>query len=282
MSLLQRVEQAQRRVDTPDAAEPPAPPVAPAVALSPAQMSAREDALRVVRVALVAEVSSASHSLFDSPDAADLRSKVEGIVDRVIAAKGVAITRIERERLIEELIGEVGGLGPLEPLLADETITEIMVNGPSHVYIERAGKIERDRQRLPVRRARPADHRPDHHPARPPHRQVEPAGRRPPARRLARERGHRAPLARRPGHHRPEVPGPPDHRRRPDPVRDGHARDVRLPAGMRRGPPQHLRLGRDRLGQDDVPERPVVVHPRGRADPDDRGRRRAPAPAGRT
>ncbi|HEX6868131.1 MAG TPA: ATPase, T2SS/T4P/T4SS family [Candidatus Limnocylindrales bacterium] len=143
MSLLQRVEQAQRRVDTPDAAEPPAPPPPPAVALSPAQMSAREDALRVVRVALVAEVSSASHSLFDSPDAADLRSKVEGIVDRVIAAKGATITRLERERLIEELIGEVGGLGPLEPLLADETITEIMVNGPSHVYIERAGKIER-------------------------------------------------------------------------------------------------------------------------------------------
>src|SRR4029078_13552217 len=35
------------------------------------------------------------------------------------------------------------GLGPLEPLLADQTITEIMVNGPNHVYIERAGKIER-------------------------------------------------------------------------------------------------------------------------------------------
>ena len=53
------------------------------------------------------------------------------------------MTHDERLRLIEELVGEVGGLGPLEPLLVDETITEIMVNGPSHVYVERSGKIQR-------------------------------------------------------------------------------------------------------------------------------------------
>ena len=46
-------------------------------------------------------------------------------------------------RLADEVMAEVTGLGPLEPLLADETITEVMVNGPDHVYIERSGKIER-------------------------------------------------------------------------------------------------------------------------------------------
>ena len=46
-------------------------------------------------------------------------------------------------RLIEEMVHDVTGFGPLEPLLADESITEVMVNGPSHIYIERAGKIER-------------------------------------------------------------------------------------------------------------------------------------------
>ena len=45
--------------------------------------------------------------------------------------------------MIDELIAEIGGLGPLDPLLLDETITEIMVNGPDHLYIERAGKIHR-------------------------------------------------------------------------------------------------------------------------------------------
>ena len=122
---------------------PPTPPPAPTVTLNPAQVAAREDALRAVRVNLIDEVTHASHSLFEATDAADLRTKVEGIVDRVIDAGAFTVTKTERERLIEELVGEVSGLGPLEPLLADETITEIMVNGPSHVYIERAGKIER-------------------------------------------------------------------------------------------------------------------------------------------
>jgi pilus assembly protein CpaF len=144
MSLLERVERAaQRRADSPDASAPvPAAPVPPTVTLNPAQVAAREDALRIVRVSLIEEVTSASHSLFEATEA-DLRSKVEGVVDRVIAAQTFAVTRTERERLIEELIGEVSGLGPLEPLLADGTITEIMVNGPSHVYVERGGKIER-------------------------------------------------------------------------------------------------------------------------------------------
>ena len=144
MSLLERVERAQRRADTPDASvEPVAPHTPPTVTLNPAQVAAREEALRVVRASLIGEVTHASHSLFEATDAADLRTKVEGIVDRVIAAQTFTVTRPERQRLIDDLIGEVSGLGPLEPLLADETITEIMVNGPSHVYIERAGKIER-------------------------------------------------------------------------------------------------------------------------------------------
>ena len=144
MSLLERVERAQRRADTPDPSDAPAtPPPPPTVNLNPAQVAAREGALRAVRVNLIEEVTHASHSLFEATDAADLRTKVEAIVDRVIAVEAFAVTHDERERLIEELVGEVGGLGPLDPLLADETITEIMVNGPSHVYIERAGKILR-------------------------------------------------------------------------------------------------------------------------------------------
>jgi len=49
----------------------------------------------------------------------------------------------QRARVVEEVLAEVQGLGPLEPLLADPTVTEVMVNGPGQVWVERAGRLER-------------------------------------------------------------------------------------------------------------------------------------------
>jgi len=144
MSLLQRVERAQQRTETQtaDALVPAAPPVPP-VPQNPAQVAAREELLRIIRVRLQDEVMVAFDALLDVADPADLKGRVEVIIDRVIAANGFAVTRDERLRLADELVSEISGLGPLEPLLKDETITEIMVNGPNHLYIERAGKIIR-------------------------------------------------------------------------------------------------------------------------------------------
>ena len=141
MSLLERVERAQQPVDGPKASalEPVVPPPAP----TPQRVAARDELLREIRLRLQDEIQVAFTTLLDIANLEELRVKVEGIVDRVINANGFAVTRAERLRLVEELIGEVGGLGPLEPLLADETVTEIMVNGPNHMYIERSGKILR-------------------------------------------------------------------------------------------------------------------------------------------
>ena len=141
MSLLQRVERAQHLADTPNAVAlvPVAPPAPP----SPGRVAAREEMLRDIRLRLQAEVMSAFDVLLDVTKPTELQGKVEVIVDRIIRLHGFAVTHDERSRLIEELVGEIGGLGPLDPLLLDETITEIMVNGPSHVYIERGGKIQR-------------------------------------------------------------------------------------------------------------------------------------------
>jgi pilus assembly protein CpaF len=73
----------------------------------------------------------------------EIRDKVAEIVDRAITGQGFVVTRDERLRLIEEVTNDLTGFGPIEPFLKDETITEVMVNGPDHVYIERRGKIER-------------------------------------------------------------------------------------------------------------------------------------------
>ncbi len=108
-----------------------------------AQTAAREELLRRIRARLQDAVNQTSSLLFDAAATDELRARVTVLVDRVVQANGFAVTRDEKLRLADELIGEIAGLGPLEPLLADGSITEVMVNGPNQIYIERRGKIER-------------------------------------------------------------------------------------------------------------------------------------------
>ncbi len=145
MSLIERVERAQQRVEAPEAKAPTPAPVAapPPPPQSPDRVAMREELLHEFRLRLQDEVMTAFDKLLDVASPAELRSKVTVIVERVALAHGFAVTGAERARLIDELVGEIGGLGPLDPLLSDETITEIMVNGPRHLYIERGGKIQR-------------------------------------------------------------------------------------------------------------------------------------------
>src|SRR5688500_16341673 len=72
---------------------------------------------------------------------AELRRHVEEAARTLLAAEEVALPRDDRFRLIEEVADEVLGLGPREPLLADPTITEIMVNGHDKVFFERKGLL---------------------------------------------------------------------------------------------------------------------------------------------
>ena len=70
-----------------------------------------------------------------------MRDQIADVVERIIGDGQIPMTIGERERLIEEVLDEVFGLGPLEPLLKDATISDIMVNGYDNVYVERFGKV---------------------------------------------------------------------------------------------------------------------------------------------
>ncbi len=167
MSLLQRVARAGQQAGNaienteapgaPGAPAPaaapgqPVPPVPPAATAPPAapapqtrtlpRAPGREELLRNLRLRLQGEVIGAFDGVLSVSGAAEIRGKIAEIVDRVIAQHEFAVTRDERLRLVDETVNELTGLGPLEPFLLDESITEVMVNGPKQIYIERRGKI---------------------------------------------------------------------------------------------------------------------------------------------
>ena len=72
----------------------------------------------------------------------ELARDIASLVEELLAEQKIQLNAPERAELVERLLDDMLGLGPLEPLLADETITDIMVNGPKQVYVERRGKLE--------------------------------------------------------------------------------------------------------------------------------------------
>ncbi len=72
----------------------------------------------------------------------DKDDKVKEIIEDALTLESANITRGERNKIAQEIYDDVMGYGPLENLLKDERVTEIMVNGPNHIYIEKSGKIE--------------------------------------------------------------------------------------------------------------------------------------------
>ncbi|CAA9269685.1 MAG: Type II/IV secretion system ATP hydrolase TadA/VirB11/CpaF, TadA subfamily [uncultured Corynebacteriales bacterium] len=102
-----------------------------------------------------ADVASFRSKLLSEIDLSELtalspaqrRARLERMLSAIMSREGPMITVRERGALIRQVVDEALGLGILEPLLDDESVTEIMVNGPDDIYVERAGRIEK----LPMR-----------------------------------------------------------------------------------------------------------------------------------
>lgn len=72
----------------------------------------------------------------------EIKSIIEKVIDNHIETNSISLPRVEKVRIIEEVINEILWFGPITPLLNDNNISEIMVNGPNQVYIESKGKVE--------------------------------------------------------------------------------------------------------------------------------------------
>jgi pilus assembly protein CpaF len=81
-------------------------------------------------------------SALESATEQNLKTEIASLASEALDEMSVALNKDDRIALNQELYDEVMGLGPLEPLLKDESINDILVNGPKRIFVERAGKLE--------------------------------------------------------------------------------------------------------------------------------------------
>lgn len=156
MSLLKRIEQGQEQRNQPPAA--PGTGLLGDNAANPAQGAGEVKRVELgVRRPVTAPQARDTHldlktrvqnkliaeldPTMDVTKTAEVRAQIQEMFDQILAEENFVLSRAERARLFDQIVAEILGYGPLEPFLADETITEIMVNGPKNIYIERGGKI---------------------------------------------------------------------------------------------------------------------------------------------
>src|SRR5437667_504596 len=145
MSLLRRIEGArpgqpeQPQPGAPGGQQPPKPPAEGPLSQS---ASPARDAQRDVRVRRQSHIINSLDPRIDLSDARLVKSTIEEMFNKLIDEEGVVVTRVERQRMLEQILDEILGFGPIQPLLNDDTITEIMVNGPFRTYVERKGKLQ--------------------------------------------------------------------------------------------------------------------------------------------
>jgi pilus assembly protein CpaF len=159
MSLLKRIEKSQQQTTptnapsgAPASGSPAARPPASSeqskltemrLKRAPASTSPTRDAYLDLKTRVQNKLLAEMDPTMDVSKTDEVRATIEGLYDSVLAEENIILSRVERQRLFEQIVAEILGFGPIEPFLADETITEVMVNGPKNIYIERGGKIVR-------------------------------------------------------------------------------------------------------------------------------------------
>ena len=151
MSLLKRFEKPQAATAAPAGPEvvatatmqsevPPTKRPAPVRELSKHSRTSAQHGLRVrLHHQLLQRIDLA---VVESLSADQLKNELKLAVERLLVEDGEVMNDAERQQLLRDIENEVLGLGPLEPLLADRSVTEILVNGANNVFVERRGQLE--------------------------------------------------------------------------------------------------------------------------------------------
>jgi pilus assembly protein CpaF len=118
-------------------------PRSPAEAVAADKEAKRKERLMELKVDLHKRLlENLNLGALEHASEASLKQEIAAITSEALDEMSVALNKEDRTQLNQELYDEVMGLGPLEPLLKDETVNDILVNGPKRIFVERAGKLE--------------------------------------------------------------------------------------------------------------------------------------------
>lgn len=147
MSLLKRIEQGKSAQS--QTGQPPAGSAQPnlmtlqARRVVPPGVTQQKDTYTDLKTRVQNRLLAELDPTMDITRVNEVRSTIQDLFEQVLAEENIVLSRPERQRLFEQITAEILGYGPIQPLLEDDTITEVMVNGAKNIYIERAGKISR-------------------------------------------------------------------------------------------------------------------------------------------
>jgi len=134
---------AEKPAPTSRFATPVAAPRSPAEVVAADKEKKRKERLMELKLEIHKRLlEDLNLSALESASEASLRQEISSLASEALDEMSVALNKEDRQSLTQELYDEVMGLGPLEPLLKDDTVNDILVNGPKRIFIERAGKLE--------------------------------------------------------------------------------------------------------------------------------------------
>ncbi len=111
--------------------------------VAPPGVSAQRDTYSDLKTRVQNRLLAELDPTIDISQVGVVRNAIRDLFEQILTEENIILSRQEKHRLFEQIAAEILGFGPLQPLLEDESITEIMVNGAKNIYIERGGKIHR-------------------------------------------------------------------------------------------------------------------------------------------
>jgi pilus assembly protein CpaF len=143
MSLLKRIEKGGQQSQSSQAGSGSSGIGLQARRVVPPGVAAQKDTYSDLKTRVQNRLLAELDPSMDVTRVNEVRSTILELFEQVLAEENIVLSRPERQRLFEQITAEILGFGPLQPLLEDDTITEVMVNGAKNIYIERGGKIIR-------------------------------------------------------------------------------------------------------------------------------------------